>query len=278
MAVAAEATHLRDLKFDPRNPRQHNPRNIGMIADTLQTVGPARSIVIDEHNVILAGNGVVEAAAQAGIEHVRVYDRDTGELGPPPPPGEPALLAVRVSGLTEEQKRQYAVADNRTAELAEWDVEVLTALVEEGTDLSSFWFDDELEVLLDMEGEWEHSESDEENPYTQKIDTPIYEPTMEAPPSLDQLYDTSKRDELLAEIAHADIPQEVKAFLQAAAERHVVFNYQNIAEYYAHADPLTQALMERSALVIIDFNQAIEHGYVRARDRFLQMIAEQRDA
>ena len=56
--------------------------------------------------------------------------------------------------------------------------------------------------------------------------------------------------------------EEVRDFLQYAATRHVVFNYQNIAEFYAHADKETQELMERSALVIIDFDKAIENGFV----------------
>jgi len=58
--------HIGQLKPDPRNARKHNPRNIGMIEAALHEVGAARSIVIDEDGVVLAGNGVVEAAALAG--------------------------------------------------------------------------------------------------------------------------------------------------------------------------------------------------------------------
>lgn len=52
-------------------------------------------------------------------------------------------------------------------------------------------------------------------------------------------------------------------FLIDAARRHNVFNYERIADYYAHATPEMQQLMERSALVIIDFEKAIEYGYVK---------------
>ena len=51
-------------------------------------------------------------------------------------------------------------------------------------------------------------------------------------------------------------------FLIRAANRHIVFNYKKIAEYYPHATPEVQKLMERSALVIIDINDAIHYGYV----------------
>lgn len=56
-----------------------------------------------------------------------------------------------------------------------------------------------------------------------------------------------------------------------AASRHVVFRYDRIAEYYCHAPKEVQELMEESALVIIDFDDAIEGGYVRAR---MEMEAE----
>ncbi|WP_300268409.1 hypothetical protein [Microbacterium sp.] len=147
--MTAPVTHISQLKHDPNNPRRHTPRNIGMIQHMLQLVGPARSIVIDEHNEIIAGNGVVEAAAQAGIEHVREYNRETGELGPPPPNGEPAILAVRVTGLTDEQKRQYAVADNRTTDLSGWDASALQKMLDEDVDLSGLFFDDELGAILE---------------------------------------------------------------------------------------------------------------------------------
>ena len=58
------------------------------------------------------------------------------------------------------------------------------------------------------------------------------------------------------------MPKKVKAFLKVAAMRHVVFNFRNIAEYYAHADAKVQRLMEKSALVIIDFEDAIRNGFV----------------
>ena len=48
-----------------------------------------------------------------------------------------------------------------------------------------------------------------------------------------------------------------------AAYRHTKFNYKNIAEYYAQSSKEMQELMEDSALVIIDFNKAIENGYVK---------------
>jgi hypothetical protein len=116
-AVPIEEATLADLCHDPNNARKHTPRNIGVIADSLQELGAARSIVVDEENVVLAGNGVVEAAGEVGITKVRIVDAEGDEI-----------IAVRRKGLTPEQKIDLALRDNRAAELAEWDGERLKVL------------------------------------------------------------------------------------------------------------------------------------------------------
>ena len=108
-----------------------------MIVDALHQVGAARSIVIDEDGQVLAGNGVVDAAAEAGLHRVRVVDAD-GET----------LVAVRRRGLTRAQKRQLAIYDNRSAELATWDTDQLRVDFEAGEDLSAFFVEAELDQLL----------------------------------------------------------------------------------------------------------------------------------
>jgi hypothetical protein len=128
--------HIGDLKPDRRNARKHNPRNIGMIASAMQEVGAARSIVIDEDGNILAGNGTVEAAAQVGIERVQVVDVD-GET----------IVAVRRVGLSAEAKQRLALYDNRTAELADWDTEVIADMVAEGENLDGLFYENELALL-----------------------------------------------------------------------------------------------------------------------------------
>lgn len=131
------AAHLRDLTPDPSNRRAHNSRNVGMIADSFNAVGAARSIVIDEDGVVLAGNATIEAAAEAGIEQVRIVEASGHEL-----------IAVRRRGLTAEQKRTLAIADNRAAELATWNLEQLQADADAGLDLAAFFEPVELADLL----------------------------------------------------------------------------------------------------------------------------------
>ena len=129
--------HIKDLIPDPKNRRKHTPRNVGLIVDALHKVGAARSIVIDEKNEVLAGNATLEAAAEAGLTKVKVVEADGTEV-----------VAVRRTGLSDDQKRDLALYDNRTAELAEWNVDQLIKDVNDGIDLSGLFGENELAQLL----------------------------------------------------------------------------------------------------------------------------------
>lgn len=132
-------TSINDLKADHKNARKRTDRSAGLIKESLQRYGAARSIVIDEDNRILAGNGTIEGAKEAGISRIRVIDTDGDEV-----------IAVRRTGLTEEQKVGLALADNRTADLSEWDQEMLSRLGEEH-DISLFFNSDDINGILEIE-------------------------------------------------------------------------------------------------------------------------------
>ncbi len=105
------------LVEDPKNARVHGERNRKMIAASLKSHGAARSIVLDENNQIIAGHGVVAGARDVGITTVRVVESDGDEI-----------IAVRRAGLTQAQKIDLALADNRAQELSEWDPDMLEAI------------------------------------------------------------------------------------------------------------------------------------------------------
>lgn len=138
-ANSIESIDLAELTPDSRNARKHGERNLQQLEQSLSELGAARSIVVDETGTILAGNATVQAAEKAGIAKVRVIDIDGTEL-----------VAVRRSNLSPEQKTRLALLDNRTAEIAEWDTNVLAALADE-FDLSAIWDQDELADLLDRD-------------------------------------------------------------------------------------------------------------------------------
>jgi hypothetical protein len=104
--IILEYIEIKDLILDPQNARLHDKRNLEAISGSLQTFGQRKPIVIDASNTIVAGNGTVTAAKNIGWGQI---------------------LAVRVpSDWTAEQIKAYALADNRTSELAEWDSTILS--------------------------------------------------------------------------------------------------------------------------------------------------------
>ena len=122
-------TSINQLKSDHKNARKRTDRSSSLIKESLEKFGAARSIVIDEENRILAGNGTIEGAKAAGIKNLRVIETDGQEI-----------IAVKRTGLSEEEKVGLALADNRTSDLSEWDSEMLKQLSEE-QDLNP-WFDE----------------------------------------------------------------------------------------------------------------------------------------
>lgn len=97
--------------------------------------------------------------------------------------------------------------------------------------------------------------------YTNKVKTIKYLPK-NIKPTLYELIDKTKSLKLINNIKNSNISEEEKQFLIEASKRHLIFDYSKIADYYSHASKEMQELMEESGLVIIDFNKAIENGYV----------------
>jgi len=109
--------------------------------------------------------------------------------------------------------------------------------------------------------------------YSRAIRTPQYVPSKECPP-IESLFDYEKYSKLLYNINNSSVSEEEKKFLRLAASRHIIFNYSKIADYYAHADKEMQELMEQSALVILDIDDAIANGYVKLSSKMKQLVEE----
>ena len=150
-----------------------------------------------------------------------------------------------------EKLREYTIKDNTSGGEWDWD------------DLANAWDESELDAWgLELPVGMDTAGDEEDENYSRKIEVPIYEPTGEDVP-VKALTDTAKYDGLVDEIRKAKIDSEIKDFLLTAATRHIVFDYAKIADFYANATPEVQSLMERSALVIIDFDKAVENGFVK---------------
>lgn len=104
------------------------------------------------------------------------------------------------------------------------------------------------------------------DPYNLNIKSPIYEAKGECP-DVSELWDDRKAQIYVSRINKAfeegNITEEEKNFLIGATTRLNIFFYDKIAEYYCHSNSVMQDLMEQLALVIIDYDKAIENGYVK---------------
>jgi len=219
-----------------RNARTHSDVQVAQIAASITEFGWTNPILVDGAKGVIAGHGRLLAARKLGHDEVPV---------------------IELSHLTDTQKRAYIIADNKLSLNAGWDDEVLSVEMEElddkGFDLTLTGFDDDEAADLNLD--------QEKNPYTQKADTPVYEPIAEKP-DVTELYNDERTFSLIANIKSAKLPQAEKDFLMLAAGRHTVLDFEAIANYYAHSSKECQELMEESALVIIDFKQALSNGYV----------------
>jgi hypothetical protein len=130
----------------------------------------------------------------------------------------------------------------------------------------------------DAEGSDDHSVEgdDDDSPYTDKVEVPPYAKIGDKP-DLSQCYDDEYCNKLLSAIDDSDLPENEKHFLRAAAYRHVVFNFQEIANYYAHSEADVQSLMEDSALVIVDLGSAIKNGWTRLSQSLDAVYADEKE-
>lgn len=158
--------------------------------------------------------------------------------------GITTVPVIKADDLTDEQIKAFRLADNKVAEFSQWD---------------------------------EEGEEEQDDTYTDKTNIPQFDITGDVP-DLSELVDEEKTKELLEEIENSDLSYDEKQFLIKAAQRHLVFNYKKVAEYYAAASEEMQDLMEKSALVIIDYNDAIMNGYTKLSEKIQKLMEADKNA
>jgi len=223
------------------NAKEHPAEQVDKIASSIKNYGWDQPIVVDGGNEIIKGHGRLQAAKKLQLGQVPVIKR---------------------TDLTEAEAKAARIADNKTAE-SDWlddelatELELLDENFDFDLDLTGFEID-EIDDLFD-----DVNDSENDDKYTDKIESPVYEPTGEEPELL-ELFDTERYEQLIAQIERSDVSGELEQFLRFAAQRHIVFDYENIAEFYAHQKPELQKLFEALTLVIVDMDQAIEQGYTQ---------------
>ena len=236
-----EQVNIDLLKHHPRNA---NHGDVEAIKKSLAVNGWYGSVVANKRTKhILAGNHRVMAAKALGWDTVPVQWVD----------------------VTDEEELRILIVDNRTTRIGQDDTTKIADILSElantpiGLDGTGYGASD-LDALIDDIAGIE-LDTNEDNNYSRSIEAPVYEITGDCPEVKD-LAKLDKYKELRSAIEKSEVPKEIKDFLLHAASRHIVFDYRNIAEYYAHADKDIQELFEQSALVIIDFDKALQYGFI----------------
>src|ERR1051325_4005620 len=130
---------ISQIKPNPRNARTHSNKQIHQIAASIKEFGFGNPLLIDENDTVIAGHGRLAAAQQLGLGEVPV---------------------ITLAGLSEAKKRALAIADNRIALSAGWDLDILAvelrelSILEMDFDLEVTGFETaEIDLLLDHPGQ-----------------------------------------------------------------------------------------------------------------------------
>ncbi len=228
-----EYVDINSIKPYEKNAKLHPKEQIEQIKKSIEQFGMNDPIGIWKDEIV-EGHGRLIALKELGYEEIPI---------------------IRLDHLTDEERRAYILAHNKLTMNSDFDLDILNEELKQfdTIDMSDFGFDLDFDSL-EIEGD------EEENPYTTKINIPQYEIKGDEP-AINELFDKEKTEELISKINRSNVSDAQKEFLINAAQRHLAFNYNKIAEYYAHQDKEMQELMEESALVIIDYGDAIKNGY-----------------
>lgn len=133
---------IADLTPDPDNANLHTARGTGMLERSLGDYGAGRSVLADQHGVVIAGNATVEAAAALGLDILPVHTT-----------GNQLVVVVRddLDLATDPSAKGLALADNRVAEVnLSWDAAAIADRRADGVDVDAFWRADEFDALVEQ--------------------------------------------------------------------------------------------------------------------------------
>tara|TARA_R100000773_G_C4213572_1_gene112588 strand:+ start:461 stop:1198 length:738 start_codon:yes stop_codon:yes gene_type:complete len=232
--VEIEKIKINKLKPAAYNPRQISTKQYKDLKQSIEKFGLVDPVIVNSDMTVIGGHQRLKICKE--LKHKEV--------------------GCVILNLSKEEERELNVRLNKNT--GEFDMDVLANEFDIDNLIDWGFKHIDLDINIDK--------INEENPYTDKIETPVYEPNNKKP-AIKELYDITKTNELIQKIKNSDISEKEKDFLIKSAQRHLVFNYSKIADYYAHSNKEVQELMEDSALVIIDFKKAIENGYVKLAEQ-----------
>lgn len=224
---------LNDLTLSEKNPRTISKKDFAVLKKSIKdfpSMLEVREIVVDENNRVLGGHQRIKALQAQGKTKVKVK---------------------KVTGWTEEEKDEFMIKDNIAN--GDWD----------NDKLANEWDKNKLEewgLPLKVASNGDYKELLE-------VSIPYYTPAEDCPETT-ELADLSEVDELNSIITKLKPEKGLEAILRARAAFFADFDFQKIADYYAHADKKTQEVMKRLGLVIVMPKEAYELGMCDFRESF----------
>ncbi len=201
-----EKRKISELRNWEKNPRTISEKAFEELEKSVDSLGNFEPLVINTDGTVIAGNQRLRLEMKKGNSEVDVY--------------------VPERELSEEEIKKIGIISNRHS--GDWDMDILANEFEDI--LKELNFDDLLSGLND-------------ETYSSKLTSPVYE-TKNEKPLISELVDSEFTNKLINEIDKADISDEDKEFLKLSAQRHLVFNYEKIADYYANSGDEVKKLID----------------------------------
>lgn len=236
--------NIEKLKFAPYNPRKISKQEYNKLKKSIESFGLVDPLIWNKTTGhVVGGNQRLKVLKELGFEEVEVVELE----------------------LDLETEKALNLALNKIS--GDWNMEmlrdILNNLDETLAELAGFTEYDLKKYLIKFEPL-----------YTTKIPKIQYEP-LGVKPQIHELYNAEDYYRLLDEIEKAEnITEEEREFLKLAASRWIEYRFDLIAEYYAQSSPELQRLMERLALVVVDFNDAINMGIVNFTKKLRQFLED----
>lgn len=224
---------IKDLTLTEKNPRTISKKDFAVLKKSIKdfpSMMKVREVVIDETNRVLGGHQRIKALQAQGKTKV---------------------IVKKVTGWTDEQKDEFLIKDNIAN--GDWD----------NDKLANEWDKDKLEewgLPLKIAGSSDYKE-------LLDVSIPYYEPN-ENKPDIADMADFKDFEELNSVIDGLDAEEGLDKLLRARAAFFVDFDFQKIADYYAHSDKKTQEVMKKLGLVIVIPKEAYEMGMCDFRESF----------
>ena len=147
---------LSTLQPDAKNANKGTVRGLEALTDSLQRYGAGRSILVDKHGRVIAGNKTLDVSTNIGMDDVVIVQTDGKQL-----------VAVQRTDLdleTDEAARMLAYADNRVGDLdLDFDIDMIVEDLDSGLDLTGLWAEDELAEEIDRNEQTQLGDVDTDN-------------------------------------------------------------------------------------------------------------------